>query len=663
MRPFEISRYMKKYTLPIVVFSFAAGTILYLLVTFIFQSFIANTVIRYPEGTKADTSEIYASNIVSAAMDDLGIDKNQVDTDYIRNNIKVTPIVSEDETMLKEAVLNNGEAYTNEPSAYLVTYTSDVTEGKEFARTMLNEILDTYLVWYGENYANTTGGANSISDIYDKDYDYIEMMELIDSFLDGSMNAISSKIAIDDSFRSYASGYSFSDLYNEFAYIKNNEASGISADILNNRITKNRDVLLSKYNKRNSDMATANAANQEEIDKIKGIIDSYVSMMSESGNTNITSEYILKDVYDSYYTDDKGNVQSGDITVQYDRLLDGYVADREDYEFNLLDTAYNQYVIDTFTGAEQVSSETLQNDVMERISALVTKLNNLYDIYDTTNDEFNEYLGASQVTMLSSIGVKERIPIVLLTAGTILLFGVIGCGGAIVFGRIGDVMEYYAFTDKVDGMPNRTRCDNFLAEREDKLLFGDYSAVVLKIKNLREVNTAYGRDSGNAMIKSFVELIKDIFVPTEDVFVGNNGSGQYLVFAKGWSRNKTADALSQLASAIELTNKGTDYSMECEAGMAEAASDKCYNIRKLLSLAMRNMSDMRSYEGSSHYANAAGVNTANINTDKAADDIYAGSAASEPEAKVVNLDDSSQIFQLGSDYFSKFRNSRSTRKH
>ena len=134
MRPFEISRYMKKYTLPIVVFSFAAGTILYLLVTFIFQSFIANTVIRYPEGTKADTSEIYASNIVSAAMDDLGIDKNQVDTDYIRNNIKVTPIVSEDETMLKEAVLNNGEAYTNEPSAYLVTYTSDVTEGKEFAR-------------------------------------------------------------------------------------------------------------------------------------------------------------------------------------------------------------------------------------------------------------------------------------------------------------------------------------------------------------------------------------------------------------------------------------------------------------------------------------------------------------------------------------------------
>ncbi len=661
MRPFQISRYIKKYTVPIVVVSLLAGLLLYFVASNVMQSYVAKTVIRYPEGTEVDTSEIYASNIVSEAIDNLGLDKSKVDTDYIRNHINVTPVVSEDETMLKEAVISQGEEYTVTPTAYLVTYTSNVSEGKEYARTMLNEILDTYLVWYGENYANTTGGANIISDIYDKDYDYIEMMEIVDEFLDSSMEAFNDKIAIDDSFRSYTSGYSFSDLYNEFSYIQDNEASGISADILNNKITKNRDVLLSKYNKRNSDMTTKNAADQEEIDKIKGIIDSYVGMMSESGNTNITSEYILNEVYDSYFRDDDGNVQQGDTTVQYDRLLDGYVADRQDYEYNLLDIAYNQYVIDTFSGAELVSPEGEQNGIKERISALVTKLNRLYDIYDITNDEFNEYLGASKVTMLSNIGVTEKIPVTMLTVFTVLFFGVLGCGGAIVLGRVGDVMDYYAFTDKIDGLPNRTKCDNYLAEHEDKLLFGSYSAVVFKIISLREVNSSYGRESGDSMLKSFVEIMRGVFVPSDDVFVGNNGAGQYLVFAKGWSREKTEDALAQIAAAVDLTNKHTAYSIRYEEGLAEAASDKCYNIRKLLSLAMKNMSEVQpdAYDNtaaSRHAGDSMKVQNAGRN---GAGTIGTGSAnadSDDEEAKVVNFDENTQIFKLGSDYYSKFRN-------
>ena len=711
MRPFQISRYIKKYTVPIVAVSLLAGIALYFLASMVLQSYVAKTVIKYPDGVSVDTSEIYASNIVSDAMDSLGMDKDSVNTDYIRNHIKVTPIVSEDEAMLKEAVINQGEQYTGTTSAYLVTYTANVSEGREFARTMLNEILDTYLTWYGETYENTSGGANTVSDIYDKDYDYIEMMEIVDDFLDSSMKSIDSKIAIDDTFRSYASGYSFSDLYNEFSYIKDNDASGISADILNDKITKNRDVLLSKYNKRNSDMTTKNAANQEEIDKIKGIINSYVSMMSESGNTNITHDYILNEVYDNTYTDENGNVQQGDTTVQYDRLLDGYVADREDYENNLLDIAYNQYVIETFTGAAQVSSDALQTDIRDRISALVTKLNELYDLYDVTNDEFNEYLGATQITMLSNIGVTERLPVATLTILTVLVFGVLGCGGAVVLGRVGDVMDYYAFTDKLDGLPNRAKCDNFLAEREDKLLFGDYSAVVLRIRNLRDVNAAYGRKSGDEMLKSFVHIITAAFVPSDEVFVGNNGSGQYLIFAKGYSRDKANEALMQIAAAIEVGNRQTEYKIEYEAGLAEASSDKCYNIRKLLSLAMKDMSAGgndssagtgstqhasdrdASYSTAAHgnasYGNASYGNafhsdtahsnasfsdtarsnatysdgsyssdshgTSSVNTDESAKAAVADTEAADTEKKVVNYNENAQIFTLGSDYYSKFR--------
>ena len=652
MKPFQISRYLKKYAAVIAAVSLLAGAAVYFVASTMLQSYVAQTVIKYPEGATVDTSEIYASNIVTIAMENLGLDKGSVNTDYIRNHIKVTPIVSEDETMLKEAVIKLGEEYTGKPSAYLITYTAEVSEGKEFARTMLNEILEVYLAWYGETYENTTGGANTISDIFDKNYDYIEMMEMVEDFLDSSLTAISSKIAIDDTFRSYASGYSFSDLYNEFSYIKNNDASSISADILSDKITKNRDVLISKYNKRNSDMATQNVAGQEEIDNIKTIIDSYVSMMSESGNTNITSDYILNDVYDSYYRDDQGNVQQGDTTVQYDRLLDGYVSDRQSYEYNLLDIAYNQYVIDTFESALSSSPQSVQTQIQNRITALVDKINKLYSIYDATNDEFNEYLGAANVTTLSSIGVSERIPINSLAMVTVFIFGILGCGGAIVVGRLGDIMEKYAFTDKTDGLPNRTSCDKYLADMDSKLLFGDFSVVVFKITGLVEINKKYGRESGDKLIRAFARTITGVFIPSDDVFVGNNGSGQYLVFAKGWSREKTANGLKQIEAAINVINEHGERDIKYTAGMAEAASDKCYNIRALLSLAMKNMT------GAAPASSETGAKSRNAAEDAGRD---TGASEETPEKKAVNYAESDRIFTLGSDYYSKFKSMRNKR--
>lgn len=655
MKPFQVTRYLKKWTLPIAVLSVLAGVILYAAVTLVFQKYNAEMVINYPEGTEVDTSEIYASNIISEAMDNLGVDKNITSTDAIRANVSVSPVLSQDEQTLKEALLQDGQTYDYQPTSYLVTYTADVSEGKEFARQMLNEIVNVYLGWYGENYINTTGGANAVSDIYNKEYDYIEMMDLIDDFLDSSMDSISKKISIDGGqFRSYKTGYSFNDLYNEFNYIKYNVASFISADILNDRITKNRDVLLSKYEKRNSDMASANAADLEEIENIKNIINSYVTMMSESGNTNITSEYILNDINSSYYIDEKGNVTQGDVTVQYDRLLDGYVADRTEYESNLLDTAYNSYVLEIFSRAAQSSSQTAQDEIQSRITALVDRLNNLYEIYNTTNDEFNDYLGATTVSTLSSIGVSERIPALILAAATIFVFGLLGCGGAIAAGRVGDIMDYYAFTDKVDGLPNRASCDNYLSARERKVLFGDFTAVIFKITNLADENSKFGRETGNSMMKDFVRIVTDVFAPSDDVFVGNNGAGQYMVFAKGCSREQAVDNLGQINEAVKLSNANTQYQILYKVGLAEAATDRCYNIRKLLSLAIKNLGVPSGIQ--KNQADPSAPMNAADGSDAASDETAAQDTA-YAEKKVVNYG-SAPVYTLGSDYYTKFKNAR-----
>ena len=117
-----------------------------------------------------------------------------------------------------------------------------------------------------------------------------------------------------------------------------------------------------------------------------------------------------------------------------------------------------------------------------------------------------------------------------------IIFGVLGCAGAALFGRIEDFIEYYAFTSKVDGLPNRAKCDQFIAIRERKPIQEGFACIVFKMANLQMENARLGREAGDKMIKDFVEILTSVFAPSDKVFVGNNGAGQYLIFAENMEK-------------------------------------------------------------------------------------------------------------------------------
>ena len=107
------------------------------------------------------------------------------------------------------------------------------------------------------------------------------------------MEELSGRAASDETFRSVKTGYSFYDLYYRFELIRENVLSDIFAEILDKKITKDQDVLLSKYSNRISEYEIENIKYDDESDEIWNIVESYVNMMSESNNTNITYEYII----------------------------------------------------------------------------------------------------------------------------------------------------------------------------------------------------------------------------------------------------------------------------------------------------------------------------------------------------------------------------------
>ena len=608
MKELDVFRYLKKYRAIIAGVSVLAGVAFFLIAQLYIQQYTAVTVIEYtgaraeegysPDGKKIDTTELYATNLVAQAMKKLDIDVTQATADSIRMNIHVEPVITEEDLLVQQAKLDNGEKdYELNPTRYVVSFSCGVSSGKEYPRMVLNQILQEYASYYGKSHVNTSLAANPVSDITTKGYDYLEMAEVMDDTLTSITDHLADKVQWNGEFRSSRTGYSFQDLKDEFELIRDVEVRQLFSEILAGKITRDRDLLLEKYENRNNNLTISNSAASFEIDRIKGIIGAYEDAMGEFGTPVVNDQgesvgdtlqnSVLPDVYDDWNKDEDGNWVPVDRTAEYDVLLEKYIEDRTLYEHNVIDGDYNRYVLDVFTGAPASSSQADQEQVQGEIARLAEEINALQTIYYETNDEYNEYLGAQNIMMLSSVRVTERFPIAVFTILIVVIFGALGCAGAALFGRIEDFIEYYAFTNKVDGLPNRAKCDQFIASREGRPLPEGFACVVCKLANLQTENARLGREAGDQMLKDFAGMLTSIFAPSDRLFVGNNGAGQYLIFAEALEREQAEAALFQVGVALEQKAQERGYRLELQNGFAQAGAEQCYYIRELLSTAMK----------------------------------------------------------------------------
>ncbi|MCI8677975.1 MAG: GGDEF domain-containing protein [Lawsonibacter sp.] len=610
MKELDVFRYLKKYRAVIAGLSVLAGIIFFLIAQLRIQQYTAVTVIEYtgaraeegysPDGKKIDTAELYATNLVAQAMKKLGIDDTQATADSIRMNIHVEPIITEEDLMLQQSMLDNGELdYELNPTRYVVSFHCGVSNGKEYPRKVLNQILQEYASYYGKNHVNTSLAANPVSDITTKGYDYLEMAEVMDDTLTNIAEHLSDKVEWNGEFRSSRTGRSFQDLKDEFEFIRDVEVQQLFSEILAGRITKDRDLLLEKYRNRNNNLAISNNAVAFEIDRIQGIIRAYedaigefsVPVVNDAGENvgDVLQNNVLPDVYDDWNEDEDGNWAPVDRTAEYDVLLRKYIEDRTLYEHSIIDSDYNNYILSVFANAPASSPQAAQDQIQAKIARLAEEINALQSIYYETNDEYNEYLGAQNIMMLSSVRVTERFPILIFTILIVVIFGALGCAGAALFGRIEDFIEYYAFTNKVDGLPNRAKCDQLIASREGRPLPETFACVVCRLANLQAENARLGREAGDRMLKDFAGMLTSVFTPSDKLFVGNNGAGQYLIFADSLEADQIEAALFQIAVALEQRSRDQGYLLDLRHSYAQASKEQCYYIRELLSIAIKRV--------------------------------------------------------------------------
>ena len=280
-----------------------------------------------PNGLKLKPEEIRASVIVSAALEETGLD---ISVDYVRNSLSIEGILTEEEKNRKEALLNKGEEYTLEPTNYQVklSLNSDFTE--ETVQSLLTAIVNQYMTWYGNQYVITRAKPGVLDpDILER-YDYPIAMDMISEAIDNMLEYI---YISGETFRSTQTGLSFYDLQTQLELLRDGKFEDVYVKAINSGITKDPELLKDYYSSVIAENTLYRAQKLLQVEEMENLLKLYVSQMldaqdfsSSTGGTGSESSVsgsnsiILSSVYE-IYDDDHNPVYSKN---NYEVLIDTY---------------------------------------------------------------------------------------------------------------------------------------------------------------------------------------------------------------------------------------------------------------------------------------------------------------------------------------------------
>lgn len=601
MKSFNIIRYLKKWWPLIALMSFCAG-VFFMRYATSNQSYTAQSIIKYnyskaedgktPSGEDLDVSEIFSSTVVKEAIENLGL---TVNVDTIRSGGTVTGIVPDDVTKTQEAKIDKGEDVEEYHSTeYIVKLSVSSEYSTEYVRTMLDEILSCYFANFGEKYVDYSTIPNNAAALDGQGYDYIEQAEILNDTVAQITENLGNCQAAHPEFVSSTTGLSLSDLLDEYNYVSDVEIPYLFSEILGGKLTQNREVLLKKYQERYNTYVMDGDVDSEKVAAVLEVIQSYGNKNKDgslyyqrgarSGTDDDTGGFVLSDVYE-----EDTNI---DRTTVYDNLISDYVTILNRQSNNVIDAAYCQYIINVFQGASDSSDVSDENQaftdqaVEQEIAALQGRLNTLYETLSLTMKEYNEYCGAVNLGVLASTTVSEKINVKLYILLGVAVFFILGICGAILLGRIQDFVEYLFFTEQSLDMPNRTACDLFIRNNSSRVLPDDTVCVVVELANLSQINTAYGRERGNAMLTQFADFLKEASATCGTVYY--NGGQQFIGFfdqCRMEDAESFADYFHRLIAAYNA--ESTEATYQYVIGISESKANNAYSIRALLREALR----------------------------------------------------------------------------
>ena len=591
MKDFQILRYIKKWRYLIII-----GMVLGLSVFYWYlsrqQYYYATVNIEYlnndapegltPTGSELKPEEIRTAVIVSSALENIGIDIN---VDYIRNSLYIEGVLTSEEENRKKAMLEKGDEYTLKPTNYQIRLSLSSDYSEETAQNLVTAIVNQYMTWYGNQYVITRKKPGILDvELLDK-YDFIIAMDMISNSIDKMLDYI---FSCEETFRSSQTGLSFYDLQTQLQIVRDAEYEDVYVKTINSGITKDPNLLQDYYS---ADIAEQNLKREKmllQAEEMEKLLDIYEERMlgaqayssSSGGNASDaenagSNSIILGQVYDIYDSD--GNpVYSQN---NYEKMMDTYASYFASIYSLEKKIAEDDFILQSFSGVSEAANEASQEQIHEDILMLISHINSIYAQLNILGTEYNQSEVAKNIRVTSSARAFRGVNIMLyLALGGVLFLGV-GCTGAIVLGRAGDLMDYVLYTDKITGLPSRISCDEMIEKIAKEGALDTFCCVCLFVTNLGEINNRFGREIGNQMLAELGLILQ--VTAKQYGFIGYNNGNQFLCLLKNCSYEKAKDMLDYVGYELEKSQVEVKPSITAKIGESHRLST--YQINNLIS--------------------------------------------------------------------------------
>ena len=596
MKKFEILRYLKRFSMLIFLLTMAGAAMIYLYAQGK-QQYTASVVLKYtndgikdgyaPDGSDLDVNEIYSSTVIAQAMDSLGA-SGRLTT--VRSNCSVTPIISEEQEKINDALIEKGEEVTYFPDTYKVSLVVDGKLGGSYARNMLDAIMQSYCTYYTEKYVEQKLSLNPSRNLLDNGYDYYECVCILENDTNDMHDFLLAKRESYPNFRSSQTGYTYKDLCAIYSELKKYEIPKLYAYVLDGPQIRDGKILQEFIANSIADSQNSEAVGAQQRSEIERLIASYVeknagilkSYFTEGGD-NVSSNYILGTI------EDAGAGEKAITT--YDNLILELVGIDKTIAADKID---RQFLEETLTAFQNVSfggTEEEHTQMEQMINDYENELQEYYEIVNTSSKELNLYISADYLKMVSSVRVAPSINIKLYIMLALVLFFVIGCCGAVLLGRLSDIVDYLLYVDKKTGLPNREKLNIYIGEMAGKVLPEAFTCFTLSLDNLSELTKRFGYTVGDGVLKDFAGLVQ-LMGDTEGMR-GYNGVGRFVVFFEECSSKKAAAMIRILDNQVEEYNSlNPEYPIRYTAAWATTEEKDTYEIRELLRLSQKKWKQM-----------------------------------------------------------------------
>ena len=550
------------------------------------QTYTASIILEYvntnaaegltPAGTALDVSEIYSASVVTEAIKKLGLDTS---VESIRSGITVTPVIPEDEETRKQALLEEGEEYEYFPTQYEVSFTGDSDTSYSYATDVLNAVVDCYLLQYSTKYIDDVSFPQNASNVSVEKYDYIECAQMLQESCNQIVGYLSQRAEGYPNFRSVQTGYSFDDLQDEYEYIRDNQLQKTYTIILNNRIVKDQDVLVTKYENA-LQLARIELQNcNTTLEKTGNLIRQFGDKTLEGSNYSFTGEDISSGLIIGDVELDSNHI-TNTITT-YDKLIDEYLSLHSQRATLERSIAEYERLIATFSGAQagQWISGQDSSTATRQIEEISAEMEELYDVVCDTVEEFNGVVSADNITPLTSVVSYSSLNLPMYTGLALIAFLFLSCCLAILLGRLGDFLNYFLYIDRKTNLPNRSRCDLQFDKYSARLLPDLFACLFIQFRF--DAQEGVTRKSGDEALKKLGKILRDTLAP--EGFIGYNNSGQFVGLFEQCGSEKMDTLVERIIAEIEYTNNLDQAgAIAVNIGYAVSSEDEIFEVRKLL---------------------------------------------------------------------------------